>query len=119
MTAEPGMETTASPSTPTDDAMIRSEEQLRVGTQRSSAGQFRLRKYIVTENVTQTVPVSHEEIRIERVPIAEANRGQAIDAPVFSEQEHEVTLYEERPVVHKEVVPVEQVRMVKEIIAGE
>lgn len=72
VTAEPGMETTASPSTPTDDAMIRSEEQLRVGTQRSSAGQFRLRKYIVTENVTQTVPVSHEEIRIERVPIAEA-----------------------------------------------
>ena len=48
----------------TDDAMTRSEEQLRVGTQRVEAGRARLRKYVVTENVTTTVPVSHEEVRI-------------------------------------------------------
>ncbi|MEU2350820.1 DUF2382 domain-containing protein, partial [Modestobacter sp. NPDC013298] len=29
----------------------------------------RLRKYVVTEDVTTTVPVSHEEVRIEREPI--------------------------------------------------
>ena len=50
----------------TDDAMTRSEEQLRVGTERVQAGKARLRKYVVTENVTTTVPVSHEEVRIER-----------------------------------------------------
>src|SRR5690242_2827216 len=42
----------------TDDAMTRSEEQVRVGTQNVETGRARLRKYIVTENVTQTVPVS-------------------------------------------------------------
>ena len=42
----------------TDDAMTLSEERLRVGTQTREAGRARLRKYVVTENVTQTVPVS-------------------------------------------------------------
>ncbi len=53
----------------TDDAMTRSEEELRVGTREREAGRARLRKYVVTENVTKTVPVSHEEVRIEREPI--------------------------------------------------
>ncbi len=42
------------------------------------AGRARLlRKYVVTENVTQTVPVQREEVRLEREPITEANRGAA------------------------------------------
>src|ERR1051326_3007528 len=53
----------------TDDAMTRSEERLNVGTESVEAGRARLRKYVVTENVTQTVPVSHEEVRLEREPI--------------------------------------------------
>jgi stress response protein YsnF len=61
----------------TDDAMTVSEEQLQVGTERREAGRARLRKYVVTENVTQTVPVSHEEVRIEREPITDANVGDA------------------------------------------
>src|SRR4051794_26688082 len=52
----------------TDSAMTRSEEQVRVGTERVETGRARLRKYIVTENVTQTVPVSREEVRIKREP---------------------------------------------------
>ena len=54
--------------------MTRSEEQLHVGTERVSTGKARLRKYVVTENVTTTVPVTHEEVRMEREPITEANR---------------------------------------------
>lgn len=95
----------------TDDAMTRSEEQLRVGTQRVEAGKARLRKYVVTENVTTTVPVSHEEVRIEREPITDANVGSALDGPAISEEEHEVVLHAERPVVAKEAVPVERVRL--------
>ena len=95
----------------TDDAMTRSEEQLRVGTQRVEAGRARLRKYVVTENVTTTVPVSHEEVRIEREPITDANVGNALDGPAISEEEHEVVLHAERPVVAKEAVPVERVRL--------
>ena len=100
----------------TDDAMTRSEEQLRVGTQRVEAGKARLRKFVVTENVTTTVPVSHEEVRIEREPITDANRGDALDGPAISEEEHEVVLHTERPVVDKEAVPVERVRLDTETV---
>jgi uncharacterized protein (TIGR02271 family) len=100
----------------TDDAMTLSEERLNVGTEQVEAGRARLRKYVVTENVTQTVPVSHEEIRVEREPITEANRGDAMDGPAISEEEHEVTLHAERPVVEKEAVPVERVRLDTETV---
>lgn len=100
----------------TDDAMTRSEEQLRVGKEQRATGKARLRKYVVTENVTQTVPVSHEEVRIEREPITDENIGDATDGPAISEEEHEVTLTEERPVVEKEVHPVERVRMGTETV---
>jgi uncharacterized protein (TIGR02271 family) len=97
----------------TDDAMTLSEERLSVGTRQTEAGRARLRKYVVTENVTQTVPVSHEEVRLEREPITDANIGDALDGPAISEEEHEVVLHAETPVVAKEAVPVERVRLDK------
>ena len=103
----------------TDDAMTRSEEQMRVGTATEQTGRVRLRKYVVTENVQQTIPVSREEVRVEREPVTEANRGAAMSGPEISEAEHEVTLHEERPVVEKEAVPVERVRLAKETIPDE
>ncbi|MCZ2813911.1 PRC and DUF2382 domain-containing protein [Modestobacter sp. VKM Ac-2979] len=100
----------------TDDAMTRSEEQIRVGTQQVEAGRARLRKYVVTEEVTTTVPVSHEEVRLEREPITDANRDEALAGPAISEEEHEVVLHAERPVVAKETVPVERVRLETETV---
>ena len=100
----------------TDDAMTRSEERLNVGTRTEEAGRARLRKYVVTENVTETVPVSREEVRVEREPITDANVGNAMDGPAISEEEHEVTLHAERPVVEKEAVPVERVRLDKQTV---
>ena len=100
----------------TDDAMTRSEERLHVGTEQAEAGRARLRKYVVTENVTQTVPVSHEEVRLEREPITDANRGAATSGSDISEEEHEVTLHAERPVVNKDTVPVERVRLGTETV---
>jgi len=100
----------------TDDAMTRSEERLNVGTRTQEAGRARLRKYVVTENVTQTVPVSREEVRLEREPITEENVGAAVSGPEISEEEHEVVLREERPVVEKEAVPVERVRLGTETV---
>ncbi|CAA9378514.1 PRC and DUF2382 domain-containing protein [uncultured Nocardioides sp.] len=103
----------------TDSAMTRSEEQLHVGTERHATGRARLRKYIVTENVTKTVPVSREEVRLEREPITEANRGDALDGPDLSTEEHDVVLNEERVVVDKETVPVERVRVDKDTVTEE
>jgi uncharacterized protein (TIGR02271 family) len=100
----------------TDDAMTRSEERLHVGTRSEEVGRARLRKYVVTENVTESVPVTREEVRVEREPITDANVGNALDGPAISEEEHEVTLHAERPVVEKEAVPVERVRLDKQTV---
>ncbi len=100
----------------TDNAMTRSEERLNVGTRSEEVGRARLRKFVVTENVTETVPVTREEVRVEREPITDANVGNALDGPAISEEEHEVTLHAERPVVEKEAVPVERVRLDKDTV---
>ena len=105
--------------TGTDDAMTRSEERLRVGTENVQSGRARLRKYVVTENVSTTVPVSHEEVRLEREPVTEANRDAALSGADITEEEHELTLHAERPVVAKETVPVERVRLSTETVTEE
>jgi stress response protein YsnF len=92
-------------------------------------GRARLRKYVVTEDVQITVQVRREELRLERVPIAEADRGLVEDPDVFGTLEEfggadggvifEVTLHEERPLVSTEIVPVERVRLAKRVITDE
>jgi uncharacterized protein (TIGR02271 family) len=103
----------------TDDAMTRSEERLQVGRQTVETGRARLRKYVVTEQVSQTVPVSHERVRLEREPITDANRGPAMSGPAISEEEHEVVLHEQVPVVQKEAVAVERVRLDKAVVTDQ
>jgi uncharacterized protein (TIGR02271 family) len=99
----------------TDDAMTRSEEEVSVGTVKREAGRVRMRKYIVTDQVTKTVPVRREEVRVEREPITDANIGDATSGPEISEEEHEVTLHAEEAVAHKRVVPKERVRLDKDV----
>ncbi len=101
----------------TDEAMTRSEEQLKVGTEKVATGKARLPKFIVTEQQTVTVPVRREEVRLEREPITDANVGDAMDGPELSEEEHEMTLHEEQVVVDKNVVPVERVKMAKDSVS--
>jgi uncharacterized protein (TIGR02271 family) len=103
----------------TDDAMTRSEEELRVGTERRERGRARLRKYVTTEQQTVTVPVQREEVRVEREPITDANLDAATSGPAISEEEHEVTLREEEVVVEKRAVPKERVRLDTETITEE
>lgn len=98
----------------TDDAMTRSEERVRAGTERVEAGRARLRKYVVTEHQEVSVPVTREEVRVEREPVTDANIGDATSGPDLSEEEHEIVLNEERPVVTTEAVPVERVRLTKD-----
>jgi uncharacterized protein (TIGR02271 family) len=103
----------------TDSAMTRSEEHLEVGTRTRESARARLRKYVVTESETVTVPVSHEEVRLETEPITDANAGAAMDGPAISEEEHEVVLHQEVPVVTTEARPVERVRLGTETVTGE
>jgi uncharacterized protein (TIGR02271 family) len=103
----------------TDDAMTRSEEELRVGTTQRERGRVRLRKYVTTEQQQMTVPVQHEEVRVEREPITDANLGAATSGPAISEEEHEVVLREEEPVAEKRAVPKERVRLDTETVTEE
>jgi len=103
----------------TDDAMTRSEEELHVGTTQQEAGRTRLRKYVVEDEVTQTVPVKREEVRIEREPITDANADAATDGPAISEEEHEVVLHEEEVVTEKRAVPKERIHVDKETVTDE
>ena len=97
-----------------DDAMTLSEEHMHVGVERREVGRARLHKYVVTEEEEHTVPLRHEEVRIEREPITDANRDAALSGPEIGEADHEVILHEERPVVETEAVPVERVRLTTE-----
>ncbi|MDO5737479.1 MAG: YsnF/AvaK domain-containing protein, partial [Propionibacteriaceae bacterium] len=99
-----------------DDSMTLSEERVNVGTETRESGKVRLRKYVVTENVTKTVPVQHEEVRVERVPLDDDARGGHIDD---DGAEVEVTLHEEKAVVDKDTVAVEEVRLGKETMTEE
>ena len=103
----------------TDKAMTRSEEELRVGTTDRESGRVRLQKYVVEEEVTKTVPVRREEVRVEREPITDANRGDAVDGPAISEEEHEVVLHAEEAVVDKQTVPKERIRLEKDVTTDE
>jgi uncharacterized protein (TIGR02271 family) len=103
----------------TDDAMTRSEEELRVGTREREAGRARLRKWVETEHVATTVPVTREEVRVEREPITDTNVDQALRGPEISEAEYEVTLREEEAVAGVQAVPQERVRLEKDTVVEE
>ena len=97
----------------TDGTMTRSEEQLHVGTQQVQTGKARLRKFVVTEQQTVNVPVSHEEVRVVREPL---QPGEAVDGSTIGEDSIEVALTAERAVVNKEVVGVERIRLDKNVV---
>ncbi|MFC9606893.1 DUF2382 domain-containing protein [Streptomyces niveus] len=108
-----GTDTSRAATAPTtgrgEEDMVRSEERLRVGTEEHESGRARLRKIVVTENVTTTVPVTHEEVRVVREPIKPGDR--TIGRAPMGNAETEVILHAEEAVVRKEAVPVERVHL--------
>jgi stress response protein YsnF len=74
-----------------------------------------LRKYVVTEDVSTTVPVRKEKARLEREPITDANRDAATSGGDLTEEDHEMTLNEEEVVSDKKVTAKERVRLDKDV----
>lgn len=93
-----------------DDAMTRSEEELRT-TIRARTRRFRLRRYVVVEEVTCIVPVRREVVRLDEVPADEPMRGDVVHPGEF-----ELVLRREEPVIGTRVVAYERVRLVKETV---
>jgi stress response protein YsnF len=96
--------------------MTRSEEQMHVHTERREAGHAGLHRHVVVEEVERTVPLHHEHARLVREPIADGDRSAALaqQGTELADADYELTLWDESPVVEKEVVPVERVRLVAE-----
>lgn len=105
------------PGSSADGYMVRSEERLRVSTELVEAGRVRVRKHVVTEIQQVEVTVRREEVRLEHVPLRDTDLGTAGDLSTAGE-EVEFVLYAERPVVTTEIIPVERVRVSKEMVAA-
>lgn len=98
------------------DTVIRHEEQLNVDKQQEVTGKARLRKYVVTETQQVEVPVTREEVVVERTPISADEAARLDDKSTIGDESIEVPLHEERLVVNKEQVPVERVRVGTEAV---
>jgi uncharacterized protein (TIGR02271 family) len=109
-------EPTRQDGTTVEDAMTRSEEELRVvGHRRRPRERVRLRKHNVTEYVTMRVPITREEVRMEREPVDEAETPEA----AVADGDDVVTLSSEEPVIEKRAVPRERVRLQRDTVIEE
>ncbi|GAA4391085.1 PRC and DUF2382 domain-containing protein [Tsukamurella soli] len=98
-----------------DATVVRSEERLDVATERVTSGRARLRKHVVTEQQTVTVPVTHEEVEVVREPIS----GERAPDGSLGDEVAEVTLHEDRVIADKKTVPVERVGLSVNEVADE
>jgi len=99
------------PSEPTEVDMTTSEEQVQVGKRTVQAGDVRLRKVVRTEHQDVPVELRREEVNIERVPAGDAT----VPDDAFEEQEIDIPVMEEQPVVGKQTVVTGGVRVTKDV----
>ncbi|KNX38224.1 DUF2382 domain-containing protein [Luteipulveratus halotolerans] len=99
-----------------DGVVTRYEERLSVAKERREAGRVRLRKSVITEDQTVTVPLSREEVSLERIAI---DNPEVVDGDPFGDDVREFVLYEEVPVVSKQAVAVERVGLRKNTVQEE
>ncbi|MFC4565591.1 DUF2382 domain-containing protein [Nocardiopsis mangrovi] len=101
-----------------DVTVIRSEERAHIGVESTESGRAHVRKTVESEHFQQDVPVSHEELRIEHVPISDADRAADASGRI-EEEDDEFVLHAEKPMISRETVPVEKVRITKETVTEE
>ncbi|MGW2252820.1 YsnF/AvaK domain-containing protein [Kitasatospora sp. NPDC001660] len=112
---------TAGPATPPPAAPVEitcREERVDITTEWHAVGTARLRKYVTSEQVERRVTVVRERVRVERMPVSDAERA-SLTAKDIAESVESVTLREERPVVRKYLAPIERVRLVVERYTAE
>jgi uncharacterized protein (TIGR02271 family) len=106
-TAQPG--DSAGTSTEGEQRLKLREEELRVQKQPVETGEVQLRKDVVTEQKSMDVPVTHEEVYIERRP----GSGQRAEQPIGEGETIRVPVHEEQVTVEKQPVVREEVALGK------
>ena len=99
--------------------VVRSEEQLRTSVRRRARERVVVRTRVVSEDVTLTFPVRRQVVEIEREPLDPAIAAAEGLALERGPESLEVVVYEERPVVTMELVPVERIRVTREVVRDE
>ena len=94
--------------------IVRSEEELAIGKRAVEAGEVGVRKTIETERVRESVPVTREEVTVERRPV-EPGAVAAGDVDL-REDTIRVPVTEEEVTVEKRVVPKEEVVVQKRAV---
>ena len=94
------------------------EERLNVGTRTEETGRARLLKYTTTETESVEVPVSKEKLVVEREDAGGVVHKGGLDSTTDDVVDEEIVLREERPVVEKETLERERVRVGKEKVTG-
>lgn len=89
--------------------VVRSEEQLRVGTRTEVTGRVRVRKVVTSHEVTQTFTVRREELVVEHLPAEGGPAASPTPAGEPGAEDLELVLHEEQVMVVS--VPVERVRV--------
>ena len=93
-----------------DQSVTRAEEEVEVGKRQVDAGSARLRKWVETEPVSLDVELKQEVARVTR---------ERVDQPVgeheFGEDEVEMPLHAEKPVVQKQTVAKERIGLQKDV----
>jgi uncharacterized protein (TIGR02271 family) len=93
-----------------EQSVTRAEEEVEVGKRPVETGSARLRKWVETEPVALDVELKHEVARVTR---------ERIDEPAgeheFGEDEVEMPLHGEKPVVQKQAVAKERVGLQKDV----
>ena len=94
-----------------------SEEELVVDKQQAVVERVRLRKVIVEEDVTVTVTLRREELRVEREAVpADTPVARGDGDAQLSDGELVFVLLAEEPVVRKRVVPTERIRVARDTV---
>ena len=93
--------------------MTLSEEQLSIGKRQVQAGEVGLHKTVETEHVRESVPLSHDEVSVERRPLSGA---EAANARIGEDAEIRVPVMREEAVVDKRAVAKEEVLVRKRAV---
>ena len=101
--------------------VIRSEEEVLIEKEHRPYEQVRVRKEVVTEEVTITVPLRYEVLHVERVKLdleAPVEEGVTIPSDLSGGQETHI-LFAETPVIGTRVVPRERVTLRREVVVDD
>jgi uncharacterized protein (TIGR02271 family) len=103
----------------TEERLTLSEEELAIGKREVRAGEVEIEKRVETEHVRREVPLTHDEVTVERRPLEGGMVAAGGLNHTIGEEHIRVPLTAEEAVVEKRVVPKEELVVRKQEVTEE